>query len=50
MSPPASGPVSSLSEVVLGGCSSYDTSECHSSSLEKVLGSGRRDESVYTTR
>lgn len=38
-----------LSEVVLGGCSSYETSECQSSILENALGSGRREPSLYTT-
>jgi hypothetical protein len=46
VSPPTSGAVINLSDVVLGGCSSYDTSECQSSSLEKAAGSGRLDESL----
>ena len=46
MSPPVSGPVITLSDVVLGGCSSYVTSECQSSSVEKAAVSGRRDESL----
>lgn len=49
VSPPYSGPVITLSDVVLGGCNSYETSVCHSSSLEKDAGSGRRDLSLYTT-
>ena len=46
MSPPYGGPVITLSEVVLGGCSSYETSECQRSILENALGSGRRVPSV----
>lgn len=38
-----------FSEVVDGGWSSYETSECQSSSLEKAVGSGRRALSLYTT-
>ena len=38
-----------LSDVVLGGCSSYDTSECHRSIFANALGSGRREPSLYTT-
>lgn len=47
MSPPTSGPVSSFSEVVLGGWSSYETSECQISRLGK--GSVRGEEVLYTT-
>ena len=47
MSPPASGPVSIFSEVVLGGWSSYETSECQRSMLGK--GSERGEEVLYTT-
>ena len=49
MSPPYGGPVITLSEVVHGGCSSYETSECQRSSLENALGSGRREPSLNTT-
>ena len=47
MSPPAWGPVSSFSEVVLGGWSSYETSECQRSRLGK--GSECGEEVLYTT-
>ena len=38
-----------LSEVVLGGWRSYETSECQRSILENALGSGRREPSLNTT-
>jgi hypothetical protein len=47
VSPPVSGPVSSFSEVVLGGWSSYETSECQRSTLGN--GSVRGEEVLYTT-
>lgn len=46
MSPPVSGPVITLSNVVLGGWSSYIMSECQSLSMEKAAVSGRRNESL----
>ncbi len=47
MSPPASGPVSSFIEVVAGGRSSYETSECQRSRLGKR--SVRGEAVLYTT-
>lgn len=48
MSPPVAGPVRSFSEVVLGGWSSYETSECQRSMLGKE--SVRGEEALlYTT-
>jgi len=47
VSPPASGPVISFSEVVHGGWISYETSECQRSMLGK--GSERGEEVLYTT-
>lgn len=35
-----------FSDVVLGGWSSYETSECQSSSFENAVGSGRREASL----
>lgn len=49
VSPPYSGPVMTLRDVVLGGWISYVTSLCQSSNFENAVESGRRAASLYTT-
>ena len=49
VSPPHSGAVMILRDVVLGGWISYVTSLCQSSTFEKAVESGRRAASLYMT-